>query len=371
MKRIFYIGAAALLVVLIGLASAPFLVPASLYKERIETAASDALGRKVTLTGEMKLSLIPRIEARAGATVIENPEGFGDAPFASMTELRAAVKLLPLLSSRVEIDEFVLVDPKINLIRLENGDANWEFGSEEAPAPEETGEGGQGGGDFAAILGDVRLVNGEITYNDYTTGASHALESLDVRVKMDALDKPLSINGDGVLDGLDFELSTRVDDTKAILDGETSPVSLDLETDLVSGEIEGEITGGDTINLDLSANVSMPSVLDAAAFFGVSDLPAATALGEVSLEGLIVGAPGDLSIEDLVFTHASDLLTTSFNGGARIADTLSFSGRVDLDAPDLKALAASADAELPEGDAYRRFAFSGDASGGATNISLT
>jgi uncharacterized protein involved in outer membrane biogenesis len=67
------------------------------------------------------------MEARAGASTLANPEGFGDAPFASMKELRAAVALWPLFFQNVEIEEFVLVEPTIGLVNLENGKNNWTF----------------------------------------------------------------------------------------------------------------------------------------------------------------------------------------------------------------------------------------------------
>ena len=100
-----------LVVALVALViAAPYFVPSSVYKDRIETSAEQALGRDVTLTGDVKVRFFPRIEAVAGEAEIANPKGFSEPQFASMTELRAAVKLIPLLMQRVEVDEFVLID---------------------------------------------------------------------------------------------------------------------------------------------------------------------------------------------------------------------------------------------------------------------
>jgi len=145
----------------------PQLIPSSVYRERIQTAASEALGRPVAVTGDIRVSVFPRIEARAGATTVANPEGFGDAPFASMGELRAAVKLWPLLSRRVEIDEFVLVEPRISLIALEDGANNWTFQPATKPKPDQPKEPGK---PVQASLGDLRIIDGSVTFEDRKAG---------------------------------------------------------------------------------------------------------------------------------------------------------------------------------------------------------
>jgi AsmA protein len=118
MKRVLIIGGVVVAVLIAAVVIVPMLIPSDVYRERIETAATQALGREVKVTGKIVVSIFPRIEARAEGATVANPEGFGDAPFASMKELRAAVKLIPLIFRRVEIDEFVLVDPNIALINL-------------------------------------------------------------------------------------------------------------------------------------------------------------------------------------------------------------------------------------------------------------
>src|SRR5690348_16814011 len=108
-KKIATIAGAILLVLIGAVVIIPMLIPSDVYRQRIEAEASRALGREVKV-GKVGVSIFPRIEARAAASTIANPDGFGDQPFASMKELRAAVALWPLLFQKVEIDEFVLVE---------------------------------------------------------------------------------------------------------------------------------------------------------------------------------------------------------------------------------------------------------------------
>ncbi|MEE2929220.1 MAG: AsmA family protein, partial [Pseudomonadota bacterium] len=124
----------ALLAILLAVvAVVPFLIPSSVYKAQIESAATNALGRQVVLNGEASLSIFPVIAARVDGVEVANPEGFTDDLMVDAGSLRASVKLLPLLSSRVEIAQITLEDATISLERLADGTANWEFGASEQP----------------------------------------------------------------------------------------------------------------------------------------------------------------------------------------------------------------------------------------------
>ena len=96
MRKYWIIGGSVVggLVVLAALAVLviPNLIPQEVYRAEIEKVAYQVTGRKVTVTGRIDVAVFPRIEARAGASTIANPEGFAGTDFASMKELRAAVK---------------------------------------------------------------------------------------------------------------------------------------------------------------------------------------------------------------------------------------------------------------------------------------
>src|SRR5574337_1172347 len=59
----------------------------------------------------------------AGFTVVEDP-AFGTGPFASLSSVDVGVKLMPLLSGRVEVEEITLRDPLITVIKNKNGVLN-------------------------------------------------------------------------------------------------------------------------------------------------------------------------------------------------------------------------------------------------------
>ncbi len=361
----------ALIVLLIGgLVAAVHLVPSSVYQEKIEEVAENALGRDVTINGDIKLRLFPQISASAGQTTIANPDGFGDTEFASMTELRAAVKLLPLLSQNVEIDEFILVDPKLSLVKLENGQNNWTFAPSNSSAPTTEDTPSPDGPTIVnAKLGDVRLVNGDILYQDKQAGQSHTLEDLNITISLPEMNGPLDVKGDGIIDGLAFNLDAYTANLQKLLDGISSPVKADFKTDFASTSINGNIVMGDVIGLDIKANSNV-SDLQALADFMKLEIPGSKALGSAKLSANVGGQVGALKLSDIAFNHNSDLLKVDFTGGANVGDKIAFEGDLDFSAPNLRALAQTADVALPEGDVYRSFALQGTTKGSLTSVSL-
>ncbi len=369
------VGVVVILVLAVGgLLAAPYFVPTDTYRARIEEAAEAALGRNVTVSDDIKIRLLPRITVSAGASSVDNPDGFGDDKFASMGELRVAVKVLPLFSKRVEVDEFILVDPAISLIQLADGRNNWTFETG-APPPEDIPEDAPNTppntGGFSTALGDVRLVNGDIKFADKQAGVSHHLKDLNIKIDLKSFDAPLAVKGDGVLDDLAFSLDAGADNLQNLLDGVTTGVTADFSTDIVAAKLDGDVTMGEDIALNLKVEGDAKSVAKLADFAGVQDLPAREALGSADISANVSGKLGDLTLSNLTFAHASDLLKIDFKGSAKVGDAISYNGDLAINAPKLRALAASADVELPPGDIYRKFALSGQAAGSLTRAKLS
>src|SRR5689334_10462948 len=131
------IGGLVLIVVLVGLIFAlPFLVDLNKYQDQYKPLIEEALNRKVQLQ-DIRLTIWPRIGARvAGFAVLDDP-AFGSGPFASLSSLDVGVKLMPLLSSKVEVEEITLRDPIITVIKNKHGVLNVStIGRKGVPVPE-------------------------------------------------------------------------------------------------------------------------------------------------------------------------------------------------------------------------------------------
>ena len=345
MGRILVIAGGVLVLLLGGLLILPNLIPQEVYRAKIEEEASKVLGRQVKVTGNIGVSIFPRLEARAGASTIANPEGFGDAPFASMKELRAAVALWPLLFQNVEIEEFVLVEPTIGLVNLENGKNNWTFDFGAAPPKE--GEPPKQGGSMGAALRDVRIENGKVSYDDRQSKSVQTLRELNLSADMQALDKPLSFNASGFANDLAFKLESRVENPKAMMDGVVTPASIKLDTELLKTALDGALALGAKPNFDFKFNGEIPSAVQLADAFQVKDLPARGVLGKLSLNGQASGTFDDITLKIAAAKHESPLLTADLKGEARIAKAIALQLDATAEAPQLADLAKAMNITAP------------------------
>lgn len=449
MKRLFQI-LATIIVLFLGVALLlPFFIPKEMVREQVETQAEAALGRDVTLEGDVSLSIIPRLQAQIGAITVANEEGFEDeGSFISADGFRASVKLLPLFARKVEVAELIFVEPEINLIRKKNGEMNWVIEGEGETAPTATESSlrhkdALKGVDVA--LGDVRLIRGHILYDDRYDGVRYDLTKLDMSVELASLSQPFKLSGSGHINEHDFTTSLLLDSVLSFARGEAAPLKVDFKSgianiafdgaftegsdisfegklsleaddlnalyrflgmeelpggeavgalsvngraqgtpdnivldmerlthksDLADVKASGQVTMTDTIHVDIDYEADMPNVAGLIAALEIEDVPIEGALDRAELSGHAKGPLEDLTLAPLKLMHTSDLLQASFDGSAKMNTKVTFDGPVEINMPDLKALAEMNGSPLPEGDAYRSFAFKGKAEGSDTRISI-
>ena len=142
-------------------------VDANVYKPRLESAASAALGMDVRVGGRLGIGFFPGLLVSLEDVHIRNRGA--DVAFAK--EARLGIDLLPLLEKGVRIGRIVLRHPRISIERNRDGRFNFE-------KPEATG------GTLPALdLARVSLSDGTLLYTDKQSGEGFEAGdcSLDVR----------------------------------------------------------------------------------------------------------------------------------------------------------------------------------------------
>lgn len=167
MSRMLRIAAIAAGIVLLLLAAVAIIVSTMDLRtllSPIEVELERATGRDVTLGSkvDLDLSLTPTLEL--------TDFSMGNAPWGTSKEMirakrvEAQVALLPLLSRRVDLVRFTMIEPVILLETDAQGQGNWAFGKPGAkPKPSDPvtdSAGAFGLGEFAIERGDVRYRDG-------------------------------------------------------------------------------------------------------------------------------------------------------------------------------------------------------------------
>ena len=136
-KRGWIVLAAVAGVLLIGFFIVQHFLDADTYRDRIETAISDALGRPAKL-GQLDFSLFSGSLVAEAPSISDDP-AFSNQPFMTAKDVHIGVEVGPLLFHReLHITGFAINQPKITVLRAENGTWNYSSiggeGKRKAPA---------------------------------------------------------------------------------------------------------------------------------------------------------------------------------------------------------------------------------------------
>lgn len=331
MKRLFILFSALVAILLAAAVVAPFLIPTAVYKTQIETAATKALGRDVTLIGDPKLSILPVISARIDGAEIANPDGFSDPLMIEAGSLQASVKILPLLSRRVEIGKITLSDSTVRLERLADGRVSWDFPALQAdpdnPSTFETG------------IDGAALRNAAVFYKDWTNGDEYALTDFNASAQLKALDQPLSSRGDGRINGQPFDYRVKLETLQDLT--ASKPVILDAKLGTIYGDVayDGGLTLGDTPILQGDFDVESDTLGDVLAILGTANLPiVASALESVRAKGTISGPAVTANLDFSTLRLEATGLKVDYKGTLALGQIPQIDGTVDLNAADAQRL---------------------------------
>ncbi len=294
----------------------PALIPDDALRSRAEAAASDALGRPVSLPGDISLQILPTAQIRAGEARIANADGFGSEPFAEMTELRVSVALTPLLSRTIEVREFVLIDPVIRL-QARGGRNNWTFasgGNAQAPTTS-SGDGfarAPGALPFEASFGDVRIVNGSVIYSD--NSQTRRIEALNLSADLPSVDGRARLSGSFSADGRPMEFDVSLGSLRGFFEGARTPFQAELTGALADIRFDGAFRESPDLAFDGEASIALP--LRALGRYLGADLPEGDIFRRFTADAQISGAPGRLDLSEARITFddidASGALTLNY-----------------------------------------------------------
>ena len=177
-------------------------------RARAEEAAAKALGRKVTIEGHLSLDLSFRPALEIDGLKIANPSSWEKENFISMNLFRAQVRILPLLRSRIHIQEITADGIDVDLELKVDGQKNWLFDVPAAktvssPSSEESGE------SFKIDLVEVdefsltRLI---VSFHDHESDQTYDFNLNSMKGSAVA-DEPLKLDIDGAFQNQRYYMS--------------------------------------------------------------------------------------------------------------------------------------------------------------------
>ncbi len=226
MKKILIGGLALIVVVAAAALIAPGFIDWNAYKSEITERARAATGRRLDITGDLSMTLLPAPALSVEGLALESIAGAQVPTMVALQAAEARVALWPLLRGEVQVTEVRLVKPVITLERLADGRANWQLGDSQG-AGQGAASAAAGDGDSADFRLDRLLIeDGVIVYRDAASGLSERLEGIDAQLSAASLAGPFGARGRFRARGLGLSFEA---DIGALKDGQVLPLKLALE----------------------------------------------------------------------------------------------------------------------------------------------
>jgi uncharacterized protein involved in outer membrane biogenesis len=252
------------LLLVIAVAVGPRLVDWNAYKPRVIEAVQKATGRRLSIDGDISLSLLPSPTLSVGGVRLANLPGASAPDMAKLKSLDVSVALIPLVSGDIRVTKVTLIDPVVLLEKLPDGRVNWQFvpgrdagataGTTAAP-----GTPAPGGGSMPAISVDnFAIVNGTVIYR--AGGTEERIEALNAAVTARSLAGPFTAAGDAKLAGILAHFDAAVG---AIGGGPTNlKLLINMAGDAAILQFEGTADqAAETLKGKLDAKIAEPGVL--------------------------------------------------------------------------------------------------------------
>ncbi len=328
MSRILFFLVALVAVLLAVVLFLPGLIPVAAFKGQIETQASAALGREVTIGDKLSFRVYPHTAFHVENLQIANAEGFEGDYLARVDEADIGVKLLPLFSKSVEIDRFVLTRPDIRLARTKAGAINWNLAGANAPAD------GTSGGELRDLkLGDVRIVDGAARYADAGAGKTYSAESIDLNIVLKSLAEPLEAKGTMIFQGAPSSVDLVLTSLANMMANEPSNLKLDLKLGDAAIGADLKITTKEGLHYSGPASLSAPDLPAFAALTG-AELADAPGFDKLIVKGDLDGgdttmrlANADINFDDVA---AQGAVTLNWAGARPKASGVLSTDKLDL-----------------------------------------
>ena len=324
MKKLIY-GFLGLVALLAGaVLILPDLIDWNAYKPQISAEVRKAIGRTLTIDGDLDLDVLPSPRLTAFNARLSNAPGAASADMATLRALRIQVKIAPLLRGRIEVAHIELVQPEIHLERLSDGRANWNLVSVGVSRQEPERRSGSDSS-FTLRVNRLTVTDGAVFYRGGRT--VEKIEGLSAEVAAGSLSGPFRVRGGMIARGVPLTFDATVGQL-----GEGRPVPVSL----------GARVGGAAISAKGTASASRVSAEIAGEGPSLRDLIAELSGGAApealdrpyAVRANVIAADGGIALNDLKLR----LNGAEVSGKANVAtgDAL----RVDV---DLKAARINAD----------------------------
>lgn len=155
------------------------------YKQQLADLVKEKTQRTLTIEGDIRLLLFPKLGVYLGKTRLS---GFrNEQDFAGLDEMRVSLALIPLLSRQVVVDQVQLVGLHAGLVKYKDGKTNFDdlLGGGETQKPEpqkpETTAVPEPAAPIRFDVEGIRVGNAALSWRDEAAGAEYKVSNIEIK----------------------------------------------------------------------------------------------------------------------------------------------------------------------------------------------
>jgi len=225
-KKIFGLIFLLSIISLVSLLALSFVVNFNEYKPLIAAKVEQVTGRQLSIKGDIKIAVWPWLGVRVVDAELSNAPGFGNQPFARVSEFDLKLELLPLLQKKINVDKILFHGLALSLQKNKQGQNNWDDLTESKPAQDVTAE-IESDDEPLLVLGSVfiqgiEIKNGKLKWQDEQTQTKISIDAINLETGALSLNENVPLT---------FSAQARLNDPEADIKFDLeSEINIDINT---------------------------------------------------------------------------------------------------------------------------------------------
>jgi AsmA protein len=324
MKRLGMPMAAFLGVVLIGLVAMSWFLNRDALRQAVEAQIRAVTGLDLMVNGAIDISVFP------GSYVSFHDVGLKGGgtsdPALNVDVLTANLRLLPLLLQRFEIADVMMLRPHIHVTRDAKGDSNW------TPFIDTIARTMKPGADNQLSFSEIRIQDGELSYEDPTNHLSEQLGDIDLSLAWPSISRSFAATGQFDWRGERVDGSISASDFLAALSGDRSGLKARLASAPLKLAFDGTVADRTSLMMEGTLTIDSTSLRNALRWTGQAP-PGSGGFGRFALKARANAVGPSIALTnvnvELDGNVAEGVMTYTNNGRQTLQATLA-AGALDF-----------------------------------------
>jgi AsmA protein len=260
MKRLGMPIAAFLSLALIGLIAMSWFLNRDALRQAVEAQIRTVTGLDLVVKGNIDVSVFPGsyvsfhdVGLKGGATA---------DPALAVDVLTANLRLLPLLLHRFEIADVMMLRPHIRVVRSADGESNW------TPFIGTIARTMRPGAENQVSFSEIRIQDGELTYEDAANHVSEALGDIDLSLAWPSISRSFAATGQFDWRGERVDGSISASDFVAALSGDRSGLKARLSSAPLKLAFDGTVADRTSMMMEGTLTIDSTSLRNALRWTG-------------------------------------------------------------------------------------------------------